>query len=158
MLAGHLGQTHVGTYDDTAKIWCQAGQTVDGCFEVLLMAAQVDQGDYFGAVLDDLLPILVLILIKPIRDDLLALSIEAHDLLTNGAGPASLLFVPVIEDPGPGDTVAIIGHALGEDCDEGGLAGVDVADDAQLEVLGRLLLLLLIHIISGGIAMFCFYI
>lgn len=42
----------------------------------------------------------------------------------------------VIEDPGPGAPIAVVGHALGQDGHECGLSGIDVAYDAQLDVLG----------------------
>lgn len=99
------------------------------------MTTQVHQRDYFSAVLYNLLPILIFILVESLRDDLLAIGIEAHDLLTNGACPAGFLLVPVVKDPGSGDAIAIVWHALGQDSHQSGLTGIDVTYDAKLDVL-----------------------
>ncbi len=83
MLLGHLLHTHVCPHHYTSEIGGQPSQPVYGCFEVLLMSAEVDQSGNFVAMGDDVLPIFVLVLVEAFRDDLFALFVEAHNLLAD---------------------------------------------------------------------------
>jgi hypothetical protein len=68
---------------------------------------------------DHFLPVFVLILVKVFREDLLALFSKSHDLLADGAGPACLLLMEIVEHSHPRASVTIIGNSLGEDRDKG---------------------------------------
>lgn len=79
------------------------------------MSAKVNEGDYLVALRYNLPPILVLILIKSLRDNLLSFFSEAHDLLSNRTSPTRLLLMEVIEDPYSSTAVTIVSDAFGED-------------------------------------------
>ena len=83
MLTCHFGQTHVRTNDDTAEIRGEASESIDGGLQIFLVATQIHDGDDLGAVLNDLLPILVFVLVESLGDNLLSFLIEPHDLLSN---------------------------------------------------------------------------
>lgn len=96
------------------------------------MSTEVYQRDDLVTLADHFLPILVLVLVEAFRHDLPPILAEPHDLLTNRAGPARLLFMEVIEHPHPCASIAIIGYSFGEDRDEGGLAGIHIAYHSYL--------------------------
>lgn len=73
VLFGHFLKTHVSTDDDTAKIGAESCESIDGGFEIFLMAAEIDHGDYFITIADDLFPIFIFILIESLGKDLFAL-------------------------------------------------------------------------------------
>jgi hypothetical protein len=86
-------------------------------------------------VVDDFFPIFVFILVKTFRNDLLSLFIEAHDLLSDGAGPASLLLVKIVKHPDSCASIAVIRYSFGEDGDESGFAGINIANDSEFDQL-----------------------
>ena len=81
VLLRHFLETHVGPDHHTAEVRREAGEPVDGGLEVLFVAAQIDHRDYLIAVIDDLLPVFVLVLIEPFRKNLLPFFSEPQNFL-----------------------------------------------------------------------------
>lgn len=88
MLLCHFLETHVGANYNTAEVRGKSSQSIDGSFEVFFMATEIDKGNDFVALGNYLPPILVLILVKSFRNDLLPFFGEAHDLLPNRTSSA----------------------------------------------------------------------
>lgn len=49
-----LTNAGVGTNHQHGKVWAVAGEAKDGCFQILVVASQVNESDHFGRTLTDL--------------------------------------------------------------------------------------------------------
>lgn len=49
-----LTNASVGTNHQHGKVWAVASETKDGCFQILVVASQVNESDHFGRTLTDL--------------------------------------------------------------------------------------------------------
>lgn len=49
-----LTNASVGTNHQHGKVWAVAGEAKDGCFQILVVASQVNESDHFGRTLTDL--------------------------------------------------------------------------------------------------------
>ena len=58
-------------------------------------------------------------------------AVEPEDVVPHGARPARLSLVLVPEELLPREPASVVQLAVGEDAEEGGLAGVDVAHDCD---------------------------
>lgn len=114
MFFGHLLDSHVGADNYTAEVGRKSSESVYGGFQVFFMSTKIDEGHYLVAIGDYFPPVLVLILIEPLREHLFALLGEAKDLLSDGAGPSRLLFMEIVEDPHSGASIAVVSYSLGE--------------------------------------------
>lgn len=98
----------------------QAGQSVYSRLQVLLVATQVEEGCNLATTSNHFLPVLVLVGLEPLRDELLSLLVKPHDFVADGACPesaeglpAGLNLVGVVEDSKSSSSSAVVWHALG---------------------------------------------
>jgi len=137
---GHPGDAHVAPDNDHGIIGTESNKSEHGRFEVLFVSTEVKEIDYFGRSSYNLGPVLVFVLYKPLRENLPIAFIKPHYLLSNARGSAVLHFMLVIEDPHSGLAPPVIGNALGQHANKGGLPRVHVADDGHLDALIRIVL------------------
>jgi len=99
------------------------------------MAAEIDHRDYLIAIIDDLLPVFVLILVEPLGKDLLAFFSETQNFLADWACSTWLLLMKVVKDSNSCTSIAVISNSFGKDRDKGWFSCIDIANDAYFDQL-----------------------
>ena len=130
----------VGSDDHEHAVGAERHQPMNSGFEILFMAAEIDQVDNLVALIDNVGPVLVLVEVESGRNDLLPLLVEAHYFVGDGAGPSRFQFVLIIDHQRPGAAPPIVQDVFGEHSDQGGLSRVHVSHQSYSYVL------LLVHI------------
>lgn len=113
------------------------------------MATEVNEGCDFMRISNNLDPRLVLGVLDPLRQNLIAVLVEAHDLLPDGRGSPGGSFMRVVEDHGSGITSPVVELALRQDTNQGRFARVYVSDNSNSDVRqGKILRFLLLLLFS----------
>lgn len=115
VLFGHFLHTHVSTNNNHTIVWGKTSQAIYCSFKVLFVTAEISNGNYFAAEWHNLIPILVFVLVESFWDDLFALLIKAHNLMSNGTGSASFLLMKIVENPDTCRSITIIFDTFGKD-------------------------------------------
>lgn len=135
MLPGHLGDTHVCSNDYHRVVRHQTHKTEHGRFQVLLVAAQVQERDQMLRVLGDMGPRLILVGVHVLHLDLIVFFVEAHDLLPDTGRPAICGLVAEVEHLLTGGPTAVVHDTLGQYSHHGTLTRVYIANNGNPDII-----------------------
>ena len=140
VLLGHLGYASVRGNHKQTVVRVQRGQTVHRCLEVLLVTAHVEQVHDLGRRTDKVRPYLVLLRgMRQLGHVLVALGIEAYDLVGDGGCSAVSLLMLEVEHLGSQESIAIIQGARwrGQKSRKRGLASIDITKHGHSQIVCR---------------------
>lgn len=98
MLFSHSADSHVSSYYDHTIVGHESHETKHSGLKILLMAAQIQEGEYLPAVSRNVGPRLVLASRCTFQLHLFPRLVEAHYLLTNTRCPTILRLVREVKD------------------------------------------------------------
>mmetsp|Transcript_37682 Transcript_37682/g.87521 ORF Transcript_37682/g.87521 Transcript_37682/m.87521 type:complete len:210 (-) Transcript_37682:106-735(-) len=143
VLARHALEAGVGVDYDHGIVWTEADEAEDRRLQVLLVAAEIDEGNEPLGLAHDVLPAGVSRgcshSSRTVGIHQLALLIETHDLLCDAAGATILGLVREVENAGTSKPSAVVQQALCQHAHERRLAAVHVAYCRNLDIFDALL-------------------
>ena len=133
MLLTHSDDTLVGANKKASVIWKVSGEAKGGCLEISFVAGEVNKGDNLGALCN------VVSAGVGTEDGVVkhvTLAIVAEILLSDAAGAAALLLMPMAEDLCAGASAAVVKHCASKNANQGAFSAVNVsnAGDADLNL------------------------
>lgn len=135
MLSGHSAYAHISTDNYHAVIRHQAYQPKHCCFQILLMAAQVQEGNKFFWIGCDVSPWLVFRLLRSFDLHLIILIVEAHNLLSDrGSAPVGLL-VSEVKNSFASWASPIIHDWFSQHPDKGRLARINIPNNCYPRII-----------------------